>query len=192
MLRGKCGSRHGWGANVLSDFPEMFPQRAGKGGEGKGGCAAAPRVNYYLAGKRGWWWCSHQNCYWFAFLVSVTPPIRADPALLYVLLAGDFQKCVQMEKKKNQKNKLNQNLCWQVEEGMKFSRSSVQAADFRALRWQTRSRRHARTGGAHIRVQRNSSLDSTWRTSGLVELRELQSWHLSSSAPDLPCFPSLG
>lgn len=103
VLRGKCGSRHGWGANVLSDFPEMFPQRAGKGGEGKGGCAAAPRVNYYLAGKRGWWWCSHQNCYWFAFLVSVTPPIRADPALLYVLLAGDFQKCVQMEKKNPKK-----------------------------------------------------------------------------------------
>lgn len=84
VLRGKCGSRHGWGANVLSDFPEMFPQRAGKGGEGKGGC-------------------SHQNCYWFAFLVSVTPPIRADPALLYVLLAGDFQKCVQMEKKNPKK-----------------------------------------------------------------------------------------
>lgn len=46
VLRGKCGSRRrGWGASVLSDFPEMFPQRAGKGrGEGKGAVLPLPEL----------------------------------------------------------------------------------------------------------------------------------------------------
>lgn len=35
--------------------------RAMRGRAGRGeGCAAAPSVNYYPAGRRGWW--SHQRC----------------------------------------------------------------------------------------------------------------------------------
>lgn len=56
VLRGKCGSRrHGWGANVLSNFPEMFSQRAGKGREGKGDVLPLPEliITWQLRGAGG-------------------------------------------------------------------------------------------------------------------------------------------
>lgn len=36
VLRGKNTSCHGWGANILSNFPERFLCLAGKGWEGRG------------------------------------------------------------------------------------------------------------------------------------------------------------
>lgn len=44
VIRGKCRSRHGWEANVPSNFPEMFPQRAGKGRERKGDVLPLPEL----------------------------------------------------------------------------------------------------------------------------------------------------
>lgn len=44
VVRGKCRSRHGWEANVPSNFPEMFPKRAGKGRERKGDVLPLPEL----------------------------------------------------------------------------------------------------------------------------------------------------
>lgn len=100
--------------------------REGQGGER--GRAAAPRVNYYLAGQRGWRCWSHQSCSWFAFLVSVTPPHRRTlSSALPSCCWGLPQVCSDENKQTKPK------LVLTSAEGMKFSRSSVQAADFRAL-----------------------------------------------------------
>lgn len=54
-LRGKCRSCHGWGANVLSNFPKMFLQHAGKGREGKGDVLPLPRliITWQFGGAAG-------------------------------------------------------------------------------------------------------------------------------------------
>lgn len=82
VLRGKNTSCRGWGANVLSNFPERFPRCAGKGWEGRGDVLPLPALiitqQVGVEGAGG----SCPRCVQFAFLEFITPPIRGHPALL--------------------------------------------------------------------------------------------------------------
>ena len=82
VLRGKNTSCRGWGANVLSNFPERFPCRTGKGWEGREDVLPLPVLiitrQVGVEGAGG----GRPHCVQFAFVEFITPPIGGHPALL--------------------------------------------------------------------------------------------------------------
>lgn len=80
VLGGKNRNRHGWGANGLSNLPERFPRRKGKGWEGRGDLLLLPALiisqQIGVEGVGGGW--AQPQCVWFALLVFMTPPIRTS------------------------------------------------------------------------------------------------------------------
>lgn len=53
VLRGKNTSRHGWGANVLSNFPERFQRCVWEGWEGRGDVLPLPALLPSRLGCKG-------------------------------------------------------------------------------------------------------------------------------------------
>lgn len=82
VLRGKNTSCRGWGANVLSNFPERFLHCVGKGWEWRGD--VLPFLELIITQQVGVEGAGGgcPRCVQFAFLEFVTPPIGERPALL--------------------------------------------------------------------------------------------------------------